>query len=271
MQPQNKQLSTQQIRIIAIIGIAIIAVFLAISLFRSFQFRITSTDPNLGQINSAAPYLRIKFNRELDASALKLSTNQPIVPKENIHVKGDTIQLDFGFGVLQDDTKYTITLNKVVSKAGDTLTDKKIEFTTADIPFEKMSAEAQKTVIDRQDKYDYTPESIDVDGTENLLDFGITTEQVDAMRRAVFNFGTAQDTQIKESQIYGSSVENVPFNPDAEIVATPAMTFTMTINDVSYAARLEFTEITKARLILFNEQTGAQVFDSGFIDSTAEE
>jgi hypothetical protein len=149
-------------------------------------FRVSKTDPNLNNVAAASAYIDIYFSKDIVASSVSLKYSQPFVHKTEI---GDNkIRLDLQTEGLEPDQSYTITIVRVDSADGKQLRDKKLTFKAKDIAVNKLSASQLKALLDKQDHYPYEVQYVTFDGFDQLLDRGVSAEQLQTLKDDIFNY-----------------------------------------------------------------------------------
>lgn len=101
-----------------------------------------------------------------------------------------------------------------------------------------------------------TAADIDFVGTDALITKGLTTNQVEAIREAIFQFN--KDTKV--AVVQPDSVVSGPYDPGSD---NPLITrnFVLTLDGQAYSATASWVELSSASLIL-RDSTGNVVFDS---------
>lgn len=141
----------KRIKIIAVLAVGIILGWLA---WQKFFFRVTSISPGGKNISVYTPYIDVNFNMEIATNA-DISSSDTIV--RNVVYEKKKIRLELRELTL--DKKYTIDLKQVRSLSGKELS-KTYTFTAKDIPFDSLSKDDQKAMIDAQDQEPTTTDPI---------------------------------------------------------------------------------------------------------------
>jgi len=136
-------------KILTLIGL-IIALALGFYVWQAFHFRQTGTYPSLSQIATLTPYIDINFNKPASANDLSITDSSKIVRSNNI--SGKSLRLSLRH--LAKDQTYTIIIDRVQDKNGRSLNNLRFSFTARDIPFNKLSKDQQKAVVNSQDPND---------------------------------------------------------------------------------------------------------------------
>lgn len=102
-------------------------------------------------------------------------------------------------------------------------------------------------------------------GTSNLLNYGLTTDQVADVKLAFTNYSTSLKTPVKQVSIDVRSIKASP--PGHEDPNAPSyVTFNVVLdNATTYAAKAQYNDLESIELFLTDPKTGRLIFDSGVI------
>lgn len=262
MQPTTMTQSNQRFKQIVAFLVAGLIILFGYGIYVSIQnshFRVAGTNPPLSKMPEIAPYVEVKFNRDLDSKNVSLDLDSAYT--NGYSVNGKTLTINFKLGKLVSTRSYTITIKSISSKQGDKITNKKLTFTPKNIAYDDLPDNLQKGVIAGQDQPSYDVNTYGFDGIEALLDEGLTTDQQQGLRQAVFNFSKQEKTEFKQVTLYKASIVVQAPDPTSTTM-TNTMNFTLGIDGKTYAAQLDYSKLTTIRLYLRDEQTNALVFDS---------
>jgi LysM repeat protein len=121
-----------------------------------------------------------------------------------------------------------------------------------------MSREEQTAAKDQQPKTQHVKAYV---GTETLIDNGLTPDQVQSLKYALSEFmATTDDAMVKVITIKDVRTK-LEHDQNYEI------NFKLLVNNTTYDARLEVTNIAAIQLFVYKERTREQIFDSGLIKS----
>ena len=227
-------------------------------------FRMSSTDPGMGNVTDVTPYIHAKFNRVLSGDNLKISDPDKIL--ENYGLNDKTLELNLNMAKLKEGDKHTITIESIKSKDGDTITNKKLSFTVKEGDFYSLSKEQQEIAANRQDRFIYSPLTITYEGTDDLVDAGLTDSQLEGFKEAIYNFSKKENKEFKDVQVFRASITHLE-NPDP---GKATMGFAMEIDGVPYSVQLDNWGITVIQLRVLDQQTNAVLYTSDPIDKTTE-
>lgn len=256
--------SRKQVLILLGVVIGILVLWLSWMGIQNTYFRMSGTDPGLGNITVVTPYIHAKFNRVLSGDNLKISDPDKIIESHGLNDK--TLELNLNLDKLKQGDKHTITIESIKSKDGDTITDKKLSFTVKEGSLDQLSPEEQTAAINRQDRFPYSPQVIGFDGTDDLIDAGLTDSQLEGFKEAIYNFSKKENREFKNVQVFRASITH-PINPDPN---KATMEFTMEIDGTPYTAQLDTWDITTLQLRVLDQQTRAILYTSDPIDKATE-
>ncbi len=98
-------------------------------------------------------------------------------------------------------------------------------------------------------------------GTDALVNVGVTARQINSLQAALVKFSST----AASFDIDSVSIKSPPVNPN--YTAPPTYAFIIRIDSTPYNAKLICPGLASAQLILNDQVTGRQVFDSGTISS----
>lgn len=256
--------SRKQVLILLGILAGILVLWLSYSGIQSTYFRMSGTDPGLGSVTTVTPYIHVKFNRVLSGDNLKVSDPDKILEGHGLNDK--TLELSLNLSKLKEGEKHTVIIESIQSKDGDKITNKKLNFTIKEGDFASLSEEQQQAAADKQDRFVYSPETIAFEGTDDLIDAGITESQLIGLQEAIYYFSKKDNKQFDTVQFFRTSITHLE-NTDP-IKATTAVT--AEIDGVSYALQVDTWDITVMQLRVYDPQTNALLFTSEPIDKASE-
>ena len=100
-----------------------------------------------------------------------------------------------------------------------------------------------------------TVEAVDFTGFDSLINSGLTSVQISILKSAFFRYKPTEKTVA----IDASSVVPGPHNPDTDIGFS--LQFNLSLDSRALKAVVSYSELTSARLQLFDQQ-GSALFDS---------
>lgn len=256
--------SRKQVFILLGVIIGILVLWLSWTGIQNTYFRMSGTDPKLGNITTVTPYIHAKFNRVLSGDNLKVSDPDKIL--ENYGLNDKTLELNLNMAKLKEGDKHTITIESIKSKDGDTITNKKLAFTIKEGDFYSLSKEQQEIAANRQDRFQYSPLTIAYEGTDDLIDAGITESQVEGFKEAIYSFSKKENKEFKDVQVFRASITDIE-NPDPDKGTTE---FAINIDGTPYTVQLDTWYITNMQLRILDPQTRAVLYTSEPIDKSTE-
>lgn len=257
--------SRKQVLILLGIVTGLLILWLGWTGVQSTYFRVAGTEPRLSNITTVTPYIHVKFNRVLSGDNLKISDPGKIMESRGLNDK--TLELNLNLGKLKAGDKHTITIESIQSDKGEKITGKKLSFTVKEGSLDKLSPEEQTAALNRQDRFPYSPDVIGFDGTTDLLDAGVTSDQYYGFKQAVYEFSKTINKEFNSVRIYKASIAH-PENTDP-IKSTTS--FTVDADGTTYAMQLDTWDITVAQLRVYDAQTNALLFTSEPIDKSTPE
>ena len=108
--------------------------------------------------------------------------------------------------------------------------------------------------------------TIAYEGTDDLIDAGLTESQLEGLEEAIYNFSKKENKEFDTVQFFRASITHVE-NPDPN---KATMQFAMDIDGVPYTAQVDTWEITVIQLRVLDQQTNAVLYTSEPIDKATE-
>jgi len=237
--------------VIAVIGLLI---------YRSLQFHIVRTDPSMDSVSTATVQITFSFNEALKKGTTSV-TSIPSITGDTA-VEGKTLRVQLT-GSLNKGGVYTIVLHNVTSVKGHTITAQRFTFTAKDIPFQKLSKEQQKIILEKQANKPYTRSSFIVDGSDMLTTKGLSNTQLEDFKQAIYQYSNSVKQKVNTVSIDASTIQRSYYDP--ENPSPTSFSFTLHINQSAFSAKLIYSDLNAAQLILVDNSTGQQVYDSGVV------
>jgi hypothetical protein len=257
------QLTTRN-KIYLIAGLAgLFLILIAVLSVRSLGFNVASTNPEVSQLTTSTPFLKVTFNRDLSKDNVKVTSDHNIVQSTSVDGKTLTINIS---APLPQNVRQKITISSITSTKGETMTNKTFSFIPTFVTdIEKLPEDQQKALNARDSDKPYSAGFIQFNGTPELQKRGLTAEQIGQFQNGMFNYFTSINKKIKTVDIDTASVRTDPYDPE-----NPSTTFTMFFNvkletGTSLSVRLDYKDFTKTQTRLYNFGTNDQIFDSGML------
>ncbi len=108
-------------------GLALVA---WVIIYSVFIFHITATSPSLGAVSDISPYIKVTFNKPLDASSVRLSSDAVSVSSS---VSGNVLTINFLNNMVAGQA-YTVSIDSIASTSKDVMTGYKLQFTPSNDP-----------------------------------------------------------------------------------------------------------------------------------------
>ncbi len=262
MLPKNTQTpAARQARSILLVVICLLLVLIGYNIYRAFQFHLVGSTPGKTSISTISPYVTLNFNQTLVSGGAQVDANPGVFSSYAISGKSITFNLATP---LTTGKNYAITIHSLASTKGSKITTVVFSFKTKVIPFQKLPQDQQAAILKNQTARTPSRDSITYEGTNTLLDHGISATQVNDLKQALFNF-----TQIQHKTVSTVTLTNpvfIPFDPHGTS-GVASSTFSVTFDSGSpYNATFSFSGLSTGRLLLVTPTSGQQVYDSGDID-----
>lgn len=136
------------IRSLVTISILVVAGIVAYLVIQNLHFRLVSTNPRTSAVSNISPFLKLNFNRTLDAKNIDIQTDRSFM--QSVSTNGKTITINLK--TLDIGKLYTVRLNKVRSTDGKVLTNVTVRFVAKDIAFKDLPKDQQQAILNNQDK-----------------------------------------------------------------------------------------------------------------------
>lgn len=105
-------------------------------------------------------------------------------------------------------------------------------------------------------------------GTDELLNAGLTTDQLTNLETAFYRYSATNSLHIKQVSITTGSAQTRIINPNTENEIT-AIDFTVVFDSkTKVSATVQYSGFESVELIL-HDSSGAQIYDSGVIDESS--
>lgn len=256
-------LLTRKIKLGIIVAVVVVILYAGFAILQALRFHVVSTTPSMNSVAAISPYITFNFNRNLSKEGASITSTPSIISSSTIQGRQWRIYLN---KILTVGKAYTITIKYVSDIKSDHITNQAFTFTAKNIPSNQLPADQQAYILKQQANQPYTRNSITYVGVDSLLTSGLTLTQSDDFRQACFLFSQAQHTTFKQVAIQSNSITRPPYDSNNPSLVH-SMSFNITIDHSSYAAKVTYTGLTDLRLYVYSPvQSGAQVYDSGSID-----
>ena len=137
-------------RKLIIIGILVFGVLLvAWEIFYSvFVFHLTSTTPSLTRVSDQAPYIDVVFNKPIDKTSVRLTSNDVSISSD---VDGGKLRINI-LELMSTQKAYTITIDSITSTSKDTIKNYVLTFTPkGDDSY--LTADQQTAILNKQEAH----------------------------------------------------------------------------------------------------------------------
>ncbi len=244
-------------RIAVIIGALLISLF-GFLIYRSVQFHIIKTDPKLSSVSAIAPYIKVYFNDTLKPNGYVLSDPKKIVTSSNVN--GKVLTMNLGSD-LTAERNYAVVIKRISNTSGKTLENKVIAFTARSATDVKLSKEQQKTLVARQDAPIYDSGHINYPHFDDLLEYGITPEQIQSMKDLLFDYSNVVHKKYWTMSLNPNSIVVKNHDPSS-YSSTDSVDFKVTLDKVIYIAHAEYDTLYDSVHLQLRSADGTIVYDS---------
>lgn len=173
------------IRLLVLLIVAAVVFFGGKAIWNYFVFKTIGVSPALSSITTLTPQLTISFTHAPDPSKVKISdTNYAYI---DYKVVKNTLVIDLD-QPLNKTLNYSITLESIGDRRGNTIQNKTYSFTPKETSYENLPKSQQQALINEQDKPMPSPETIDYSGMETLVNRGISNPQRQDLEWEFFNY-----------------------------------------------------------------------------------
>lgn len=222
------------------------------------QFHIVKTDPKLSQVATLSESLTIYFSDEINPASFRLSDTYGIVSdKPEFHGKQVVIPLSS----LTEAARYSLTVTSVKNTDGEMLVNQKLDFTTKDIPYAKLSKSQQQALVNSQDRPVYSVNTLNYSRFNDLLDYGITSDQLQNIKQALFDYSNVAHKQFWTMTLTPDSIAVATYKPGSGSTKNSA-SFSVRLNNETFRATIDYDLLADDVHLVLQNPGGATVFDS---------
>ena len=123
----------------------------------------------------------------------------------------------------------------------------------------------QKTVeqqVSEQDRFTYSPLTINFVGFSQLTGQGMTSDQLTAIQTTIFNYSNTIKKEFKTVTLNASSLNIVFHDPTDRTANTSSATFSITADGTPYTVRTEYPDFGNNLYTRIYDANGTVVFDN---------
>lgn len=253
-------------RKLLLIGIVIILVTVAaFGVRQATTFHLTGTNPKNGSQPNQYTAVSFMFNRPISTSAQtanQINLTPTVSGKTSVAGKAIIFIPDSSYQV---GTEYSATLTGVTSTHGDRLGSIRINFQPKYVPYAQLPDDVKKRLIEQTDIGDtkpkpYSAEVIAIAGSTELLNHGLSSQQLTNLKLAYFQYFQSIQQEIRGMKL--SNINKVPHDRYSAST-TDTINFTTTLDSkATYSTKLEYFNLTGIRLYLYDTKSGSLIYDS---------
>ena len=251
-----------------IIGLAtgllliLVATILSVNASNNSGLHLTSTRPDQNKVASTYTNIIFTYNKPISPDTAK---NFTIKPKVSGKTEVKNNQLIFTPDKPLDlNARYTATVSKATSADSSLSTgSKSVTFTADNVPESDMPDDIRRKYlaqVDTEEAKHSQATNRDFQGTDALVDEGVSQAQIDALDHAFYLYAPS----IKQVIIDPASINPAPHDPNGYM---DTIRFNVKVGPTPYKARINYANLTAVRLFLY-DAGGKQIYDSNTIDVT---
>ena len=259
MQPQDPYSRQRRGRKILAFGAILIVVvgviLLSLSAHDSNSFRLVSTSPDMDNVGTVTPYITFTFNQPLTKDGLSITSKTNAIKSVRVNDKQLIVTLPSS---LQLGSSYNIDIGSISSTDGSTITNQTFSFTTKPIPFDSLPKDQQEFILQEQVDRPASKDNYAYYGESSLVDNGATSDQVTALRQALYSYFTA--AKINVTDVTYSNIIPKPANPD-DPASSSSWNFSLKFGGKTYSGVASNIDLYTVRLYLY-DTSGSLVYDS---------
>jgi len=253
-------------KILLILGASLILV--AVFLVRqSMTFHLIRTVPADGSQPNQYTEISFNFSRPLAPSkgaANQISITPAVAGRSSIN--GGQITF-IPIAAYNTKIKYTATLSGILDTKGEKIPDISIAFSPlfvdyADLPSTVRDRLVTQTDVNDSAKAPYSAAIIAISNSNQLLTYGMTSDQLANLQKAFYKYFGTIHKQIRSVEL--SNLKKSPHDPQSAS-RTNTISFDAAWSGSStYSAKVAYTGLTASRLYIYGAG-GSVVYDSGDI------
>jgi len=221
------------------------------------HFRIVSIEPAMDSVSTSTPYIQLTFNRALTTNGLSITSTPSIISSSAASGAVLTLFLNTPLSL---GGKYTVTIVSLHDSKGEIIANKRLSFTTKDIPDQSLPPDQQQYILQKQTYRPQSKNNVAFSGIDTLLNYGLTLTEEDVLKSEFFNYNSG----IKSVVIDPASIVADPHNPDS---TSDSMHFNVSVDNKAFNAKILYSNLSSVQLQLFDTQTNSVVYDSGLSSS----
>lgn len=243
---------------------------LALLIKQAFTFHLVKTEPINGSKPNQYTAIVFAFNQKIQPSGGSLnqiSIAPNVAGRTTVGAKSVMFVPDSAYSV---GINYVAVLSSVMNTKGKSLNNLRLSFTPQHIDYSNLPKDVQQRLVNQTDTNDskktpYSASVIAIQGSNELLDRGLSSQQLTNLQRAFFNFFQSKHIEIRGLVL--SNIVKTPHDPNSASMID-SVSFSATLdNKTVYSARLDYSNLTTIRLQLFDLKASSLVYDSGDVNN----
>ncbi len=236
--------------------VAITLLFIGYQIYLSRHFRVVNTNPKTGNVATVSPFLKINFNRQLSSKDLSVTSSYSVI--SSYKVEGKTLVVNLKVPMTAG-YEYYIKINHIDDVKGDVITNRMLRFAPKKISSKDLPEDQKQALLKTQSNRPRSKNSIVFTGANTLLDYGLSSSQLNNLEQYFFDFAPRAKT------VSITQVTPVPHNPNASST-NDSMNFKARVDSSSYNANMVYSNLNDyLRLVLSNPKNGSTTYDSSAV------
>lgn len=247
---------------VLVLGVLIIGLLV----FQVTRFHLISTTPSLKSVSIITPSISFNYSSKLSEVGVKVSSQDGVVKSFVVSNKALVVRLYTAH--LTVGKTYKITVGPLQDTSNRRLSEKMYSFKVISVDFGQLSKSQQADILKQQANVPYTRASINYAGFDALTSSGLSLNQLEGTKQAFYLYSNFVKQKVSLVTVIDGSVAQAPYDSNSSS-QTSSVSFSLKVDESSYNARLVYSGLTDVELYLYNQSSGALVYDSGVISPTS--
>lgn len=255
MQPYspNKLIRSLKLAVLAII--IFVLAFSVYEIVSSRRFHVIGTTPDINNVATVSPFLKIKFNKPLSGKNISITSSYSIIKSYSVQDKTLIINLSVP---MTAGYSYYVKVDSIADAKGDKIVNKVFLFVPKIVNSQDLPADQQQALLQAQDRHSKTQSNVAFNGFGTLTNFGVGSDQVASLEQYFFSFAPKAYTVTVDT----GSVAPVPHDRNSASTSD-TINFNVRIDSTPYQARIDYSNLDSGiRLYLYAPGDGTPAFDS---------
>lgn len=255
MQPYNPNKLVQLLKLATVAIIIFVLAFSVYEIVSSRRFHVVGTNPDISNVATVSPFLKIKFNKPLAGKNISVTSSYSIIKSYSVQDKTLVINLSVP---MTAGYSYYVKINSISDAKGDKIVNKVFSFVPKTVVAQDLPADQQQALLQAQDRRSRTQSNVAFNGLDALTNYGVGSDQVANLEQYLFGFAPKAYTITVDA----ASIAPVPHNRNSASTSD-TINFNIHIDSTPYQARIDYSNLgSDIRLYLYNPGNGTPAFDS---------